>query len=53
MDRSRNESLVYDFLDGADKPASAYEILDALRGDGLRAPQQVYRALSKLIETGG
>lgn len=52
MDRSRNESLVYDFLDGADKPASAYEILDALRGDGLRAPQQVYRALSKLIETG-
>lgn len=52
MDRSRNETLVYDFLDGADKPASAYEILDALRGDGLRAPQQVYRALSKLIETG-
>ena len=52
MDRSRNETLVYGFLETTDKPASAYEILDGLRGDGLRAPQQVYRALSKLIETG-
>ena len=52
MDRSRNETLVYAFLEGADKPASAYEILDALREDGLRAPQQVYRALSKLVDAG-
>ena len=52
MDRSRNETLVYDYLEAADKPASAYEILDALRGDGLRAPLQIYRALSKLIESG-
>ena len=52
MDRSRNETLVYDYLEAAAKPASAYEILDALRGDGLRAPLQIYRALSKLIESG-
>jgi Fur family zinc uptake transcriptional regulator len=52
MDRSRNETLVFEFLEAAGKPASAYEILDALREDGLRAPLQVYRALSKLIESG-
>ena len=52
MDRSRNETLVYDYLEAVGKPASAYEILDALRGDGLRAPLQIYRALSKLIESG-
>ena len=52
MDRSRNETLVFEFLETAGKPASAYEILDALREDGLRAPLQVYRALSKLIESG-
>jgi len=52
VDRSRNETLVYDYLEAAGKPASAYEILDALRGDGLRAPLQIYRALSKLIDSG-
>jgi len=52
MDRSRNETLVFEFLEAAGKPASAYEILDALREDGLRAPLQIYRALSKLIESG-
>ena len=52
MERSRNETLVFEFLDAAGKPVSAYEILDALREDGLRAPLQVYRALSKLIDSG-
>ena len=52
MDRSRNETLVFEFLEAAGKPASAYDILDGLRGEGLRAPLQVYRALSKLIESG-
>jgi Fur family zinc uptake transcriptional regulator len=33
-------------------PLSAYDILDRLRGDGLRAPLQVYRALDKLTERG-
>ena len=33
-------------------PMSAYDILDKLRGEGLRAPLQVYRALEKLTERG-
>lgn len=49
---TRNQSLVFDALTAADAPLSAYGILDALRGDGLRAPLQVYRALDKLVETG-
>jgi len=52
MSRTRNEDLVHGFLEAAGKPASAYEILDALRGEGLRAPLQIYRALTKLIESG-
>ena len=52
MNRSKNEKLVFDFLDEAGKPVRAYDILDALRDDGLRAPLQVYRALGKLIESG-
>jgi Fur family zinc uptake transcriptional regulator len=46
MNRTRNEALVYEFLESHGKPASAYGILDALRQDGLKAPLQVYRALS-------
>jgi len=49
---SRNTSLVRAFLKGVDKPVSAYDILDALRCEGIRAPLQIYRALAKLIETG-
>jgi Fur family zinc uptake transcriptional regulator len=49
---TRNQSLVYDALAAADAPMSAYTILDNLRGAGLRAPLQVYRALDKLIEYG-
>ena len=52
MNRTRNEALVYEFLEAHGKPASAYGILDALRQDGLKAPLQVYRALTKLIESG-
>ena len=52
MNRTRNQTLVYDFLEARGKPASAYEILDALRDAGLRAPLQVYRALTKLVEAG-
>ena len=52
MKRTRNQTLVYDYLEAHGKPASAYDILDALRDDGLRAPLQVYRALTKLVEAG-
>ncbi len=34
------------------RPLSAYEILDALREDGVTAATTVYRALAKLIEAG-
>ena len=52
MSRSRNEDLVLGYLHEAGKPASAYDILGALREQSLRAPLQIYRALSKLIESG-
>ena len=38
---TKNQSLVYDALTGADGPLSAYTILDRLRGRGFRAPLQV------------
>lgn len=49
-DLTRNQSLVLGALARADGPRSAYELLDDLRDDGLRAPLQVYRALDKLLE---
>jgi Fur family transcriptional regulator, zinc uptake regulator len=51
-DLTRNQDLVLKTLNAADTPLSAYDILDRLRGDGLRAPLQIYRALDKLIEHG-
>jgi Fur family zinc uptake transcriptional regulator len=51
-DLTRNQTLVFDALTGAQGPLSAYTILDQLRDDGLRAPLQVYRALDKLVESG-
>jgi Fur family zinc uptake transcriptional regulator len=51
-DLTRNQSLVLGALEKAEGPLSAYSILDELRGDGLRAPLQVYRALEKLQEFG-
>ena len=51
-DLTRNQELVLGALAHADAPLSAYDILDKLRDDGLRAPLQVYRALEKLTERG-
>jgi Fur family transcriptional regulator, zinc uptake regulator len=39
-------------LSGSSKPLSAYEILDKLRPEGIKAPPTVYRALEALIERG-
>ena len=47
-DLTKNQSLVLKALSDAAGPLSAYTILDQLRGDGFRAPLQVYRALEKL-----
>ena len=49
---TRNQGLVLDALNAANGPLSAYDILDRLRGEGLRSPLQVYRALSPLVERG-
>ena len=49
---TRNQRLVHARLTGAGRAMSAYELLDALRDDGLRAPVQVYRALDKLTGIG-
>ena len=51
-DLTRNQDLVLKTLNAADAPLSAYDILDRLREDGLRAPLQVYRALDRLVEAG-
>src|SRR6185437_8934821 len=51
-DLTRNQHLVLDTLTGATGPLSAYGILDRVRGDGIKAPLQIYRALDKLVELG-
>lgn len=51
-DLTRNQSLVLGALEQAEGPLSAYSILDQLRGEGLRAPLQIYRALEKLLDLG-
>lgn len=51
-DLSRNNRLVLDALTGEGTPLSAYQLLDRLRDDGLRAPPQIYRALKWLAEHG-
>ena len=51
-DLTRNQELVLSALTASTGPLSAYDILDKLRGDGLRAPLQVYRALEKLVDRG-
>jgi Fur family transcriptional regulator, zinc uptake regulator len=49
---TRNQALVFQTLEKAGQPLSAYTILDRLREEGFRAPLQVYRALDKLLEAG-
>lgn len=51
-DLTRNQELVLGALNHAPAPLSAYDILDKLRSEGLRAPLQIYRALDKLVERG-
>jgi Fur family zinc uptake transcriptional regulator len=49
-DLTKNQLLVMDALTKSDGPLSAYAILDQLSDQGFRAPQQVYRALEKLVD---
>ncbi|MEM9617779.1 MAG: hypothetical protein AAF936_07425 [Pseudomonadota bacterium] len=45
----RNEQLVYDALCQSQTPLKAYELLEQLQDDGVRAPMTIYRALEALI----
>lgn len=45
---TKNQTLVLDKLCAANGPMSAYDLLDELRDEGLKAPLQIYRALEKL-----
>jgi len=46
------EKLVLAALRRCGKPASAYDLIDDLKPEGVKAPPTVYRALGKLIEAG-
>lgn len=48
----KNEKLVWDALAGSIEPLKAYEILDKLKEQGVRAPMTVYRALDGLEAKG-
>ncbi len=47
---TRNQAAVLGCLESSARALTAYDILDAVRADGIRAPVQVYRALERLIE---
>lgn len=49
---SKNEKLVWSVMAGKSEPLKAYEILDQLKGKGVRAPMTVYRALDGLEAKG-
>ena len=49
---SKNQKLVLDIILKANEPLKAYSILYNVQKKGIKAPQQIYRALDKLIEIG-
>lgn len=50
--RLSHTDRVHALLAGEVRPQTAYQILDALRGEGISAPMTVYRALEKLVAEG-
>jgi len=46
------QSQILDLLNAAQKPLSAYDVIDALSGEKRMAPPTVYRALQKLMGEG-
>ncbi|MEM6758513.1 MAG: Fur family transcriptional regulator [Pseudomonadota bacterium] len=50
--RISHAERVFDYLKRCGHPASAYGILNGLRGDGVNASTTVYRALQKLVAAG-
>ncbi len=49
-DLTKNQRLVLTCLEKASGAMTAYDILDHVREEGIRAPVQVYRALERLME---
>ena len=49
---SRNQQIVLEIIEKAKGPLKAYSILFNVQKKGINAPQQIYRALDKLIEIG-
>ena len=49
---SKNQRIVLDIVEKAKGPLKAYSILFNVQKKGINAPQQIYRALDKLIEAG-
>ena len=49
---TRNQQIVFDIINKSSEPLKAYTILSNVQKKGIKAPQQVYRALDKLIEMG-
>ena len=49
---SKNQQVVLEIIIKANEPLKAYSILYNVQKKGIKAPQQIYRALDKLIEIG-
>lgn len=49
---TQNDRIVLSCLQTSQSPMKAYELLEALRGEGINAPMTVYRALSRLASGG-
>ena len=49
---SKNQKIVLYIIEKAKGPLKAYSILFNVQKKGINAPQQIYRALDKLIEMG-
>ena len=47
---SKNQQIVLEIIERAKEPLKAYSILFNVQKKGINAPQQIYRALDKLIE---
>jgi Fur family zinc uptake transcriptional regulator len=49
---SKNQQVVLEIIEKSKEPLKAYSILYNVQRKGIKAPQQIYRALDKLIEIG-
>ena len=49
---SKNQQVVLEIIEKAKGPLKAYSILFDVQKKGIKAPQQIYRALDKLIKIG-